>query len=143
MAGPRNRHCASCIGTLSFPIERDDSKQAFPRRQLSTTFRPVRRERRVTWLCNCNRSLDSRVKSFASWPFLRFQPTTFGKLFARTCLFDEQCNSVPVKVMPCGWEGNRRSNPSLALAMRRRLDVRTHGLRKGDEHPVLHSSWGE
>jgi len=37
--------------------------------------------------------------------------------------------------MPCGWEGNRRSD--VALAMRHRLqwfiDLRAHGLRKGDE----------
>ena len=40
--------------------------------------------------------------------------------------------------MPCGWEGNRRSR--VALAMRHRLQLfihlRTHGLRKGDEHPA-------
>ena len=40
--------------------------------------------------------------------------------------------------MPCGWEGNRRSG--VALAMRHRLkwfiQLRAHGLRKGDEHPA-------
>ena len=39
--------------------------------------------------------------------------------------------------MLCGWEGNRRSG--VALAMRHRLsgiDLRAHGLRKGDEHPA-------
>jgi len=39
--------------------------------------------------------------------------------------------------MLCGWEGNRRSG--VALAMRHRLQwfiqLRAHGLRKGDEHP--------
>jgi len=39
-------------------------------------------------------------------------------------------------VMPCGWEGNRRSG--VALAMRHRLQwfihLQAHGLRKGDEH---------
>ena len=41
-------------------------------------------------------------------------------------------------VMPCGWEGNRRSG--VALAMRHRLQwfirLRAHGPRKGDEHPA-------
>ena len=41
-------------------------------------------------------------------------------------------------VMPCGWEGNRRSG--VTLAMRHRLQwfihIRAHGLRKGDEHPA-------
>jgi len=41
-------------------------------------------------------------------------------------------------VMPCGWEGNRRSG--VALAMRRRLlwfiHRRVQGLTKGDEHPA-------
>ena len=40
--------------------------------------------------------------------------------------------------MPCGWEGNRRSG--VALAMRHRLQwiiqLRAHGLRKGDAHPA-------
>jgi len=40
--------------------------------------------------------------------------------------------------MPCGWEGNRRSD--VALAMRHRLQwfihLRVHGLMKGDEHPT-------
>ena len=40
--------------------------------------------------------------------------------------------------MPCGWEGNRRSG--VALAMRHGLQwfiqLRAHGLRKGDEHPA-------
>ena len=41
-------------------------------------------------------------------------------------------------VVPCGWEGNRRSG--VALVMRHRLQwfiyLRSHGLRKGDEHPA-------
>jgi len=47
--------------------------------------------------------------------------------------------------MPCGWEGNRRSG--VALAMRHRLQwfiqLRAHGLRKGDEQPAYtpHSVW--
>ena len=40
--------------------------------------------------------------------------------------------------MPCGWEGNRKSD--VALAMRHRLQsfihLRAHGLRKVDEHPA-------
>jgi len=48
-------------------------------------------------------------------------------------------------VTPCGWEGNCRSG--VALAMRHRLQwfihLRTHGLRKGDEHPAYtpHRVW--
>jgi len=48
-------------------------------------------------------------------------------------------------VMPCGWEGNRRSG--VALAMRYRLQwfihQRIHDLRKGDEHPTYthHGVW--
>ena len=48
-------------------------------------------------------------------------------------------------VTPCGWEGNRRSG--VALAMRHRLQwfihLRTHGLRKVDEHPAYtpHRVW--
>ena len=47
--------------------------------------------------------------------------------------------------MPCGWEGNRRSG--VALAMRHRLQwfiqLRAHGLSKGDEHPAYtpHGVW--
>jgi len=41
-------------------------------------------------------------------------------------------------VMPCGWEGNRKSG--VALAMRHKLQwfirLRAHGLRTGDEHPA-------
>ena len=40
--------------------------------------------------------------------------------------------------MPCGWEGNRRSD--VALALRHRLQwfihLLSHGLKKGDEHPA-------
>jgi len=46
-------------------------------------------------------------------------------------------------VMPCGWEGNRRSG--VALAMRHRLQwfihLRAQGLRKGDEHPAYSPRW--
>jgi len=41
-------------------------------------------------------------------------------------------------VIPCDWEGNRRSG--VALAMRHRLhcfiDLRAHGQRKADDHPA-------
>jgi len=48
-------------------------------------------------------------------------------------------------VMPCGWEGNRRSG--VALAMRHRLQwfihLRADDLRTGDEHPTYtpHGVW--
>jgi len=41
-------------------------------------------------------------------------------------------------VMPCGWEGNRRSGVSLAMRYRLMwfVHLQAHGLRKGDEHPT-------
>ena len=40
--------------------------------------------------------------------------------------------------MPCGWEGNRRSGAALAIRQRLQwfIQLRAHGLRKGDEHPA-------
>jgi len=47
--------------------------------------------------------------------------------------------------MPCGWEGNRRSDVTLAMRHRLQLFIhlRAHGLRKGDEHPAYnrHGVW--
>ena len=44
-------------------------------------------------------------------------------------------------VMPCGWEGNRRSLVALALRhiLQQLIHLRAHGLRKGDEHPAYTS----
>jgi len=61
-----------------------------------------------------------------------------------TCLklFTKQYNLVPVTaVMPCGWEGNRRSG--VALAMHHGLSglytYRLNGYRKGDKQPAYAS----
>ena len=52
MAGPGNRHCASCISTLSFPIARQrctaGSAPGTPRTMDSNTRQPVRRSRGVS-----------------------------------------------------------------------------------------------
>ena len=84
------------------------------------------------WTC------DSEGRGFESRPF-RFQLTTLGKLFTHVC-FCHQARYFGTgqgAVMPCGWEGNRRSG--VALAMRHRLQwfihLRAHGLRKGDVTP--------
>ena len=41
-------------------------------------------------------------------------------------------------VMPCGWEGNRRSGVTLAMCHRLQwfIHPRAHGLRKGEQHPA-------
>ena len=48
-------------------------------------------------------------------------------------------------VMPCGWEGNRRSGVALAVRCRlqRFIHLRAHGLRKGDEHHAytVYGAW--
>ena len=40
--------------------------------------------------------------------------------------------------MPCSWEGNRRTGVALAVHHRLQwfIQLRPHGLRKGDEHPA-------
>ena len=79
-------------------------------------------------------------KSRVPLPALHFQVTILGKLFTRMCLCHQAVSfgTGQGAVMPCGWEGNRRSGVS--LAMRHRLQwfihLRIRGLRKGDEHPA-------
>ena len=51
----------------------------------------------------------------------------------------KQYNLVPVKeVMPCGWEGNRRSGVTLTMCHRLQwfIHLRAHALRKGHKHPA-------
>ena len=49
-----------------------------------------------------------------------FQVTTLGKLFTQVPVSPtSKFGTVQGAVMPCGWEGNRRSD--VALAMRHRL----------------------
>ena len=74
---------------------------------------------------------------------VRFQVTTSGKLFTHVCL----CHQVVIfgtsqgAVMPCSWEGSRRSD--VALAVRHKLywfiHLRVQGLRRADEHPAYTS----
>jgi len=69
-------------------------------------------------------------RGFDSRPF-RFQVTTLGKSFTHTHTHQAvHFGTGQGVVMPCGWEGNRRSG--VALAMRHRLKwsihLRAHGL---------------
>ena len=87
------------------------------------------------------RELDLRLKrSLVRLTASRFQITTLGKLFTDMCLCHQAVyfGTGQGAVMPCGWEGNRRSG--VTLAMRHRLQwfihLRAQGLGKGDEHPA-------
>jgi len=96
------------------------------------------------------RALDLRhkrlrlKKEFESRPF-RFQVTIFGQVvhthvpLSPSSIVYSSLQYSQGTVMPCGWGGNRRSG--VALAMRHRLQIfiqlRTHRLRKGDEHPAV------
>ena len=89
-------------------------------------------------------ALDLRLwRSRVQLPALHFQVTTLGKLFTHMSLCHQavEFGAGPGAVIPCGWEGNRRS--AVTLAMRHRLQwfvhLRAHGLRKGDEHPAFTS----
>jgi len=65
-----------------------------------------------------------------------FQVTTLGKLFTHMCLCHQavQFGSGQRAVMPCGWEGNRRSgHASQTSVVYPALRSRT---RHGDEHPA-------
>ena len=81
---------------------------------------------------------DTKGRGFDSRPF-RFHVTTLGKLFThmRLCHQAVQFGTGQGAVMPCGWEGNRRSG--VALAMRHRLQwfiqLRAHGLDKDMSTP--------
>ena len=79
----------------------------------------------------------SRVRSSV----VSLQVTTLGKLFAHMCLSSSsKFGTGKAAVMPCGWEGNRRSGVALVMCHRLQwfIHLLAHGLRKGDEH----SSWG-
>jgi len=83
---------------------------------------------------NSYRALDLRLKDRG------FDPRLFHKLFAYVylCHKPAKFGTVQGAVMPCSWEGNRRS--CVALAMRHRLQwfihLWAHGLSKRDEHPA-------
>ena len=84
---------------------------------------------------------DTKGLGFDSRPF-HLQVTTLGNLFThkRLCHKAVQFSTGQGAVMPCGWEGNRRSG--VALAMRHRLKwfihLRPHGLdREMSTSPTL------
>jgi len=84
---------------------------------------------------------DTKGRGFDSRPF-HFQVTTLGKLFTQVCLCHQavRFGTGQGAVMPCGWEGNRRSG--VVLAMRHRLKwfihLRAHGLdREMSSPPTL------
>ena len=66
------------------------------------------------------------VRALVLSPVVHFQVTTLGKLLTHMCL----CHLVVSfgagqgAMMPCGWEGNRRSD--VALAIRHRLQWFIH-----------------
>ena len=87
------------------------------------------------------RALDLRLRrSRVRLPASRFQVTTLGKLFTHTCLCHQAVyfGTGQGAVMPCGWEGNRRSGVALAMCHRLQwfIHLRAHGLRQGDKHPT-------
>ena len=59
---------------------------------------------------------ETKGRGFDSRPF-HFQVTTLGKLFTHMCLCHQavQFGTGQGAVMPCGWEGNRRSGVALAM----------------------------
>jgi len=64
---------------------------------------------------------DTKGRGFDSRGRFHVQVTTLGKLFTRVCLCHQAVyfGTGQGAVMPCGWEGNRRSD--VALVMRHRL----------------------
>ena len=88
---------------------------------------------------------DTKGHGFDHQPF-HLQVTTLGKLFTHICLCHQTVyfGTGQGAVMPCGWEGNRRSG--VALVMHHRLKwfihLCAHGLdREMSTPPTL--SYGE
>jgi len=91
----------------------------------------------------------ARVRSPAS----RFQATTLGKLFTHMCLCHQAVYAPNLHstgqgaVMPCDWEGNRRSGVALATCHKTSVVYLPTGsqprLRQGDEHAAYapHGVW--
>ena len=103
---------------------------------------------RVAWRCNGQgvrlASGRSRVRS----PAVPLSGSNLGAI----CSHRPTCASVSSKfrtgqeaVMPCGWEGNRRSGVTLAVHHRLQwfIHLRAYGVRKGGEHPAYtpHGVW--
>jgi len=85
------------------------------------------------------RAVDLRLKkSRVRISAVPLSGNNLGQVVSIRVPVTKQYDLVPVKgaVMPCGWEGNRRSG--VAPAMRHRLQwfihLRAHGLTKEDEH---------
>jgi len=87
---------------------------------------------------------DRRRREFNSRPF-RCQVTTLGKLFTHMCLCHRAVwfRTSRGAAMSCDWEGNRKSGVTLAMHYKWFIDLRAHGLSKGDEHPTNtpHGVW--
>ena len=80
------------------------------------------------------RALDLRLRrSWVRLPASRFQVTTLGKLFTHMRHFHQAVyfGTSQGAVMPCGWEGNRRSDVALAMSHRLQwfIHLRAYGLR--------------
>ena len=79
---------------------------------------------------------DTKGRGFDSRPF-HFQVTTLGKLFTHVPLSQAvQFGTDKAAVMPCGWEGNRRS--AVAHASQTSVVYPPTGSRprQRDEHPA-------
>jgi len=96
------------------------------------------------------RAFDLRLegRAFDPRPF-HFQVATLGQ-FVRIGLRVPLSPSSKFRtgqeaVMPCGWEGNRRSGVTLAVHHRLQwfIHLRAYGVRKGGEHPAYtpHGVW--
>jgi len=86
------------------------------------------------WRCNSWGVGIGTSRVAGSTPGLTLSGNNLGQVVHQAVQFGTGQEAV----MPCGWEGDRRSG--VALAMRHRLQwfiyLRTHGLRKGDVHPA-------
>ena len=84
----------------------------------------------VAWWCH-GWTCDSKGCGFESRPFRFGQVVHTHVPLSSSSIIWYRSRAV----IPCGWEGNRRSG--VALVMRHRLQwfihLRAHGLRKGDE----------
>ena len=81
---------------------------------------------------------------FPAVPF-HFYVTTLGKLFTHKLRSPSSINWYgSMAEMPCGWQRNHRSGIMLTMHHRLQWFIHlwaqpAHSLRKGDEHPTLHS----
>ena len=97
----------------------------------------------MAWLCSGQGVGLATPEVAGSTPAVPLSANYLGQVVRTRASVTKQYNLVPA-VMPCGWEGNRRSD--VALAMRHRFQwfiyLRARE-RKGDEHPTYtpHGVW--